>query len=92
MEAVVGDEEQKKILWWFIATLLGSVGLNQGINKYTPTVRSDPFTGTQGHSLETRVSNMYAEQYLLINRMDHMEKWATECRKRVELHLRHHPE
>jgi hypothetical protein len=87
----LSEDEQKKILWWIIATLIGSVGLNQGINKYTPNVRSDPYTGTQGHRLESQVSKIYAEQYLMINRMDHMESWSEECRERVELHLRHHP-
>ena len=39
------NEERNKLMWVIAGTLLGSVSLNQGINKTFPQVRSDAFTG-----------------------------------------------
>ena len=39
------DEERNKLIWVVAGTLIGSVSLNQGINKTFPQVRSDAFTG-----------------------------------------------
>ena len=70
----MGDEEKTKVLWWFIATLIGSVGLNQGINKVTPTVRNDPFTGSQGVLMERRVDKLETELSVLLWRMKNCER------------------
>ena len=40
------DEERNKVIWIIAGTLLGSVSLNQGINKTFPQVRSDAFTAS----------------------------------------------
>jgi hypothetical protein len=87
----MSDEEQKKILWWIIATLLGSVGLNQGINKITPEVRNDPFTGAQGQQMERRLDKIYSVQQTMLYRMSRQEAWRKECRITVQDHLRQHP-
>ena len=39
------NEERNKVIWIIAGTLLGSVSLNQGINKTFPQVRNDAFTG-----------------------------------------------
>ena len=70
----MGEDEKTKILYWFIATLIGSVGLNQGISKVTPSVRSDPFTGTQGILMERRVDKLETELSVLLWRMEHCER------------------
>lgn len=40
------NEERNKGIWIIAGTLLGSVSLNQGINKTFPQVRSDAFTAS----------------------------------------------
>jgi hypothetical protein len=87
----MSDEEQKKILWWFVATLLGSIGLNQGINKITPDVRNDPCTGTQGAAIERRIDKINSVQQTMLYRMARQEAWRKECRITVQDHLRQHP-
>ena len=66
----MGEDQEKKILWWFLATLLGSVGLNQGINKGFTGARSDPFSGTQGDDLERRIDSLESQCALIGYRLD----------------------
>ena len=42
----MSEDEKTKVLWWVIAALMGSVGLNQGINKGFKEVRYDAFTAS----------------------------------------------
>ena len=70
----MGEDEKTKILYWFIATLIGSVGLNQGISKVTPSVRSDPFTGSQGERMERRIDVIESDVKTLLWRMKHCER------------------
>ena len=51
----MSEIDKTKILWWLLATLLGSTGLSTGIQKLTASVREDPFTGTQGMVHEGRL-------------------------------------
>ena len=87
----MGEDETTKVLYWFIATLIGSVGLNQGINKVTPTVRNDPFTGSEGREMERRLDRIDSEQQKMIYRMLRREEDAKECRDMLQTHLRRHP-
>lgn len=72
------DEEKTKILWWVILALLGSVGVNQGINKYTPSVRHDAFTGRQGEELEHRIDTLESKCAVVEWRLDKIELIGSE--------------
>ena len=69
----MGEDEKTKILYWFIATLIGSVGLNQGINKGFTSVRSDPFTGAEGMYQERRIDKLESTVNNLSWRMQNCE-------------------
>ena len=94
----MSEEDKSKLLWWVIGALLGSVGLNQGINKTFTDVRSDPYTGAQGikiasevKSMEHRLDNIFAIQQTMTFRMNLRELEAGKCKETVEKHLRNHP-
>lgn len=94
----VSEDDKTKVLWWVIAALLGSVGLNQGINKGFQDVRHDPFTGSQGkilrtdiRSMEHRVDMIDREQWRMIDRMQRREDEAEKCRELLDGHMRKHP-
>ena len=80
----MGTEDEKKILWWFIATLLGSVGLNQGINKGFTSVRSDPFSGSQGRILERRIDAVENNCTLIEYRLDQGRSREHDAIQRLE--------
>jgi len=94
----LSEEEKTKILWWVVGAILGSVGLNQGINKSFQEVRYDPYTGTQGRlvreqldKLERRVDGIDREQWRMIERMKRREEEAEKCRVQLDNHFRSHP-
>lgn len=86
---------QKRIMGWLLIAVLGG---NTGVillNKSSPEMRSDPFTGSQGKelrnqisSIENRMDRVEAEQGKLIYRIDQSEAWQKDCRQLVQEHLR----
>lgn len=91
------DEEKTKVLWWVVGAVLGSVGLNQGIQKTFPEMRGDPFTGHQGsilrddiNEVEHRVNDIDKEQWRMISRMIRVETSTDKCTEMIQGHLRLH--
>ena len=91
----MGEDEKTKVLWWIAGAVLGSVGLNQGINKSFPAVRSDPYTGSQGKMLHNdvldvtrRVNDIDKEQWRMISRMIRVEAVSDKCTEMIQEHLR----
>ena len=81
---------------WQIKLLAGMIIIfasNAGfmLNKSSPEMRSDPFTGTEGRDMERRLDRVDAEQQKMIYRMRLREDDAKECRGMIQEHLRQHP-
>ena len=90
----MSDEEfgswQKKLIATIIVAIVGgNVGFM--LNKTTPEVRHDPFTGKQGRDLEHRIDRIHAEQTKMIWRMQQVEKKCAQCTIKQQDHFRMHP-
>jgi len=59
---------QRKLVGWFLAGLVSSVGINQGIQK-TTSIRYDPFTGHDAERLEERVMDYVDQRFKMHNTM-----------------------
>lgn len=55
------DNDIKKYILTIIIALVGSTGINQGIQMYSPNARNDPFTGTDGKLLRAEIYNEFAK-------------------------------
>ena len=51
----MSEEEKKKLYIYVLLASVVSGGGSLGVNKFTSTVRDNPFTGTQGQALSDRI-------------------------------------
>jgi hypothetical protein len=82
---------QKKILGWLLVAVVGG---NTGVillNKTSPDMRSDPFTGSEGRELQKQVNRIDAIQQTMLHRMQRREEDDRELADLIEQHLRRHP-
>lgn len=93
----MSEDEKTKLLWWFAAIFIGSIGANQGINKMTPAVRYDAFTATDGKVLGSRISKIESEHNVVMYRLNtgrsrehdriaDLENDMKHCKKMIKQH------
>ena len=90
---------QKKVLA-IAAVVIAIVSGNAGffINKITPEVRYDPFTGADGdviietiEKMERRIDRIDSEQQKMIWRMKEVERRCRATREDIKDHYKGHP-
>ena len=77
----------------YLALLIAVLGGNTGsiINSITPTVRSDPMTGTQGKELIKELHRIDKIQYLMDSRMKQRESQSRATLELIRQHMQAHP-
>ena len=76
------NEERNKVIWIIAGTLLGSVSLNQGINKTFPQVRSDAFTAS-----DFALAKDYMRADLIKDIEARMGNAHEDCRENMERYV-----
>ena len=84
------DEITPKKLW--TAVLLAVIGGNATglLNVFTPTIRNDPMTGTEGRQIQLEVHRIDAIQQLMQYRMKVREEQDRELLDMLKQHLKGH--